>query len=112
MSEAWPRSSYSIELGEAVINILIVEDHPLVRDGIKLHLSSGTEWVVCGETDNPTDALSMAQQFEPRLAIVDLSLKGGRGRPRINQADGRFAEAAENPGAFHAFRIGVFESRD
>jgi DNA-binding NarL/FixJ family response regulator len=59
-----------------VINILVVDDHPLVREGIKLRFCCRPEWMICGETDNTADGLELARKLEPDLAIVDLSLKG------------------------------------
>lgn len=68
-----------------MVNILIVDDYPIVRDGIRACLSFRREWTICGETDNPTETIALAHQFHPEIAIVDLSLKQGDGLVLIRQ---------------------------
>lgn len=59
--------------------ILIVDDHPMVRDGLKLHIEPHDEFTVCGEAAEPPEALSLLETAKPDLVIVDLSLKNGHG---------------------------------
>lgn len=61
------------------IRILIVDDHPLVRDGLKARLSSNSEWSVCGEAEMPSEAMRLVRETAPHVVIVDLSLKNGNG---------------------------------
>jgi DNA-binding NarL/FixJ family response regulator len=61
------------------VRILVVDDHPIVRFGIRQAIGAEPDLTVCGEADSPTAALDAARQFVPDLAIVDLSLGPGGG---------------------------------
>ncbi|HET7795167.1 MAG TPA: response regulator transcription factor [Rhizobacter sp.] len=59
--------------------IAVVDDHPLVRDGLKLRLSSqpGLQWV--GEADNAVEAMALVEQQTPDLVLMDVGMKGTNG---------------------------------
>ncbi len=59
--------------------ILIVDDHPMMREGIATQISHEPGMVVCGEADDVEPALAAAREQSPDLVIVDLSLKSGHG---------------------------------
>jgi DNA-binding NarL/FixJ family response regulator len=59
--------------------VLIVDDHPLVRAGIAALIGGEPDLEVCGEAGTFADALELARQTEPDLAIVDVSLANGSG---------------------------------
>jgi DNA-binding NarL/FixJ family response regulator len=59
--------------------ILIVDDHPLVRDGLKTRLQAEAGWTVCGEADDVASALKLLDDAQPDVAVVDLSLRSGNG---------------------------------
>jgi DNA-binding NarL/FixJ family response regulator len=63
----------------ATIRIVIVDDHPLVRDGLKARLNSRSDWKVCAEVETVADAVSVIRKHSPDVAIVDLSLREGSG---------------------------------
>ncbi|MDK9699601.1 MAG: response regulator transcription factor [bacterium] len=54
--------------------VFIVDDHPLLREGIKTKLRSDSRFDFCGEAGNARDALSLIAQCKAQLAIVDISL--------------------------------------
>ena len=59
--------------------ILLVDDHPLVREWLTNLINQQTDMVVCGEAEDGPNALSVVANTGPDLAVVDLSLKGGSG---------------------------------
>lgn len=59
--------------------ILIVEDHPLLRAGLRALLSQEADTEIIGEADNGRDAMLLVATFAPHLALMDLSLPGMNG---------------------------------
>lgn len=56
------------------LRLLIADDHELVRHGIRGILSTHTGWKVVGEAIDGNEALRMAQDLRPDLAILDISM--------------------------------------
>ena len=59
--------------------VLIVDDHAFIRRGVQLILRPYTEWELCGEADNGTDAIRMADELKPEVIIMDVSMPGLNG---------------------------------
>lgn len=59
--------------------VLIVDDHPIVRDGLTLMISGQDDLVVCGEAGSLSDALTAVQRHKPDLVLVDVFLEGSNG---------------------------------
>jgi DNA-binding NarL/FixJ family response regulator len=59
--------------------VAIVDDHPLVRDGLKLRLSSHPSLRLVGEADDAPAALAMVEQSSPDLVLMDVGMKGTNG---------------------------------
>lgn len=66
-------------------HVLIVDDHPLVRDGLTLLITREEDLAICGEAESIAEALPLFGQLQPDVAIVDLSLKDGNGLELIKQ---------------------------
>lgn len=60
-------------------NVIIVDDHPLMRRGIGQLLAIETEFSLVGEASNGADAVALAQEKEPDLILLDLNMKGMSG---------------------------------
>ena len=61
------------------VRVLIVEDHPITRQGLKALINQQLSLEVCGETDSAADALDLITKLAPDLAIIDVSLKSANG---------------------------------
>ncbi|MGA9450189.1 MAG: response regulator transcription factor [Verrucomicrobiia bacterium] len=61
------------------IKILLVDDHPLVREGLANLISQQADLQICGEADNEPQALEIIRTVQPHIAIVDISLESGSG---------------------------------
>jgi DNA-binding NarL/FixJ family response regulator len=59
--------------------ILIVDDHPLFREGLVRVLSREPDLEVCGEASDGTEALQRMNQGKPDLVLLDISLDGDDG---------------------------------
>ena len=59
--------------------ILLIDDHPILRQGLANVLNQQTTLCVCGEASDPSEALSAVERLRPDLALVDLSLRTGDG---------------------------------
>ena len=58
------------------VNILIVDDHAVVRAGLRLLIETDQRFGVCGEAGNCPDAVSAAEATQPSLILLDLDLDG------------------------------------
>jgi len=68
------------------MQIVIVDDHPLVRKGLTSILSTDGSMKVLGEAANRKEALTLFQKMKPDLAIVDLRLANESGLELITEA--------------------------
>jgi DNA-binding NarL/FixJ family response regulator len=59
--------------------VFIVDDHPVVRDGLTTIINHEKTLVVCGEADEPQDALKAISGLKPDVVIVDITLKNSNG---------------------------------
>ncbi len=71
-----------------VRNILIVDDHPVVREGLELLIEGQADLVVCGEAASVDEALALMSEQKPDLVIVDLSLKDSHGIDLVRRIAG------------------------
>jgi two-component system invasion response regulator UvrY len=61
------------------MRVLIADDHPVVRHGLKQILAADPEMVVAGEAKNGGEALEMARKLEWDVAVLDFSMPGRSG---------------------------------
>src|SRR5258708_17858368 len=55
-------------------DVILVDDHKIMRDGIKAILERGGEFRVVGEADTGPDALALVRRLRPRLVVMDIGL--------------------------------------
>lgn len=75
--------------GDKLIRILVVDDHPLMRDGLSARIGQERDMKICGEADDVDPALALLGKAKPDVVIVDLSLKHSHGLDLIKQIHGR-----------------------
>jgi two-component system response regulator NreC len=56
------------------IRVLLADDHAVLRSGLRLLLTSQNEFEVVGEAASGTETLSLAEQLQPDLILLDLSM--------------------------------------
>jgi DNA-binding NarL/FixJ family response regulator len=59
--------------------VLIVDDHPVVRDGLTTIINHEQDMNVCGEADDAPEALKAVAELKPDVVVVDISLKSSDG---------------------------------
>ena len=64
--------------GEA-LRILLVDDHPLVRNGLRALLASVVDMTVVGEASNGEEAIAQAAELQPDIILMDLHMPGLNG---------------------------------
>src|SRR5262245_61760819 len=57
-----------------MINILLVDDHDVVRQGLRKILESHDDWQVCGEASDGRTAVALAMELKPDIIVLDLSM--------------------------------------
>jgi len=63
----------------AKTRILIVDDHPMMRDGLRQLIANEPDLEVSGEADDAAGALREAEALKPDVAIVDITLRSSNG---------------------------------
>ena len=61
------------------IRILVVDDHSVVREGIRHVLSDDARFVVVGEAASAAEAVRRAAELLPHVVVLDISMPGGSG---------------------------------
>jgi DNA-binding NarL/FixJ family response regulator len=74
--------------------ILIVDDHPMMRDGLRQLIANEVDLEVCGEADDAPTALSHAEALKPDVALVDITLRSSNGLELIKDLQIRAPKTA------------------
>jgi len=72
--------------------ILLVDDHPMIRERLVELIERESDLEVCGEAEDRHEALDLVAATQPRLAIVDLTLKSSLGIELIKDLQARYPE--------------------
>ena len=67
------------QTNQAPIQVLLVEDHDLLRRGLRILIETNARYKVCGEADSASAAVALAVKLKPDLALVDLTLRDSTG---------------------------------
>ncbi len=59
--------------------LLIVDDHDVVRTGVKALIAATDKWEVCGEAANGTEAIKKAKLLAPDVVLLDVNMPGMSG---------------------------------
>src|SRR5687767_13036158 len=66
-------------------SVLLVDDHPFVREGIRSFLSDLPDFEVVGEASSGVEALKLAEQHEPDFILLDINMPGINGLEAVGQ---------------------------
>jgi DNA-binding NarL/FixJ family response regulator len=70
--------------------IFIVDDHPLVREGLTNLINGQSDLIVCGEAEDSAGAIAGIAKDRPDIALIDISLKNESGLELVKNLDNQF----------------------
>ena len=56
------------------IRLLLVDDHEMIRAGVRRLIEECRDWVVCGEASTGREAIALAEQLRPQVVVLDMML--------------------------------------
>jgi DNA-binding NarL/FixJ family response regulator len=74
------------------IRLLIADDHPVVRDGLRGMLASEADFEVVGEATSGAEAVALAERERPDVVLMDLQMPGVDGATATAEIAKRFPE--------------------
>ena len=84
----------NVTSGRVKAKILIVDDHPVVRQGLIQLINQERDLTVCGEAGDSQGTSSAIETLKPDLAIVDISFPGVYARDLTKVIRPRYSEMA------------------
>ena len=74
------------------VRILLVDDHPVVRQGLRTLLEGRSEWEVAGEASDGLEAVEKVNSLQPDVVVLDITM------PRMNGIEACRVIKAKKPG--------------
>ena len=66
-------------MGQTKAKVLVIDDHAIVREGLAELINDQPDLMTCGEAESPPQAMKVAAETHPDVAVVDITLAGGDG---------------------------------
>jgi DNA-binding NarL/FixJ family response regulator len=82
-------SRSKIKASKPAAKVLIVDDHPAVREALAIRIAAQPDLEVCGEAADASEALRLAAATDPDAAVIDIGLKEGNGIDLIKRLKAR-----------------------
>lgn len=79
--------------GRGAIRVLIADDHPVVRQGLRTFLGIQDDIEVVGEAEDGTSAVTLAESLEPDIVLMDLKMPGADGLTALTELRARGVQA-------------------
>lgn len=74
------------------INVLLADDHPIVRQGMRNLLEGAPDFRVIGDAEDGLKAVQMAERFKPDILVVDMVMPGLNGLEVLRQVKHRIPQ--------------------
>ncbi len=102
--------------------VLIVDDHPAIREGLAVRIASQPDLEVCGEAEDVLEAMKLIEASRPDVVIVDIQLRAGNGLELVERIRARdesigvlvwsmYPDALYARRALHAGALGYINKR-
>jgi DNA-binding NarL/FixJ family response regulator len=109
--------------GRKAARVLIVDDHPVAREGLGIRIARDPALSVCGEASSVAEALVLLDSTNPDVAIIDISLGDGDGLDLIRRIRARhssvrmlvwsmYPDTLYAPRALHAGAVGYVNKQE
>lgn len=72
--------------------VLLVDDHPILRTGLRRMIDQEADMQVCGEAEDGPKAFELCGTLTPDIAVIDISLKGSNGIELVKNLKARYPE--------------------
>jgi two-component system, NarL family, response regulator NreC len=82
---ARPYARRGISASDQIIRVVLIDDHAMVREGLRLVLRSAPDITVVGEAENGALALPLVQRVAPDVVVLDLDMPGGDGMSALGE---------------------------
>ena len=82
---ARPYARRGISMSSGVIRIILVDDHAMVREGLRLLLRTAPDIAVVGEAADGAAAVDLAQRVTPDIVVLDLDMPEGGGLAALQE---------------------------
>jgi DNA-binding NarL/FixJ family response regulator len=94
----------------SVARVLLVEDHVVLREGLKALFGGEPDVEIVGEADNGRDALNRAAELRPNVVLMDLSMPGLNGLETTRRMRHQFPEIKVVVLSMHSHEEYVFQA--
>ncbi len=74
------------------IKVVVVDDHPIVRQGLSEMINEEQDVIVCGQAEDADEAMALLRSNPPDMAIVDIALKESSGMELIKNIKASYPE--------------------
>jgi two-component system response regulator NreC len=82
---ARPYARRGVAMSSATIRVILVDDHAMVREGLRLLLRTAPDIAVVGEAGNGVAALALARRVVPDVVVLDLDMPQGDGTAAVHE---------------------------
>jgi len=75
-----------------MVKVVIADDHPFIREGVKKVVNSKTDLEVIGEAENGNELLDILEEKEPNIVILDITMPGKSGLELLKQINSLYPD--------------------
>jgi two-component system, NarL family, response regulator NreC len=87
-----PYARRGMPMRDEIVRVVLVDDHTLVREGLRLLLRSARDIAVVGEADSGLAALDVAERVRPDIVVLDLDMPGSDGLATLSSLQQRLPD--------------------
>jgi two-component system, NarL family, response regulator NreC len=82
---ARPYARRGVPMSDKIIRVVLVDDHAMVREGLRLLLRAAPDIAVVGDAEDGAAAVALAQRVTPDIVVLDLDMPGRNGGTALRE---------------------------